>query len=310
MLGLGKLGRHLALRVPPVRRMAAERDRLRARSRRLETDLESARNDLRRERETRATTTQASQQGTVAELTSRLTETRQTNVALLRDSRDLVRAEDQLGSLRYLFIVSYGRSGSTLLQGILNTIPGYLIRGENRNALNHLFNYHRDLRRESERHLMTADTHRSPWWGIDQYADQAVVVRLRQLVVQTLLRPQEDTEVIGFKEIRWWHEDWQGYQDFLLELFPGARFVFNSRNHADVAKSKWWIDDPNPAKQLARFEQRLTDMAERLGPDRAFQVSYDDYAQDPETLRPLFSWLDAPYEQEKIQQAMGIRYSY
>jgi hypothetical protein len=45
------------------------------------------------------------------------------------------RARRDLG---YVFIVTYGRSGSTLLQGVLNSIPGYLVRGENRQALRHL----------------------------------------------------------------------------------------------------------------------------------------------------------------------------
>ena len=38
----------------------------------------------------------------------------------------------------FVFVVTYGRSGSTLLQNVLNTIPGYCIRGENANTLAHL----------------------------------------------------------------------------------------------------------------------------------------------------------------------------
>ncbi|UCV16550.1 hypothetical protein [Quatrionicoccus australiensis] len=30
-----------------------------------------------------------------------------------------------------ILVVTYGRSGSTLLQGVLNTLPNVLIRGEN-----------------------------------------------------------------------------------------------------------------------------------------------------------------------------------
>src|SRR5688572_1085508 len=41
---------------------------------------------------------------------------------------------DDTHQLGHLFIVTYGRSGSTLLQGVLNSIPGYLIRGENDGA--------------------------------------------------------------------------------------------------------------------------------------------------------------------------------
>lgn len=33
----------------------------------------------------------------------------------------------------HVFIVTYGRSGSTLTQSLLNTLPGYQIRGENGN---------------------------------------------------------------------------------------------------------------------------------------------------------------------------------
>lgn len=39
-----------------------------------------------------------------------------------------------------VLIITYGRSGSTLLQGILNSIPGYLIRGENENLMAHFYN--------------------------------------------------------------------------------------------------------------------------------------------------------------------------
>ncbi len=47
--------------------------------------------------------------------------------------------------------MTYGRSGSTLVQGILDSIPGYLIRGENRDALPHLFAYHQTLVKEAAR---------------------------------------------------------------------------------------------------------------------------------------------------------------
>lgn len=40
----------------------------------------------------------------------------------------------------FLFVITFGRSGSTLLQGILNSIPGYCIRGENNSTLFQLFN--------------------------------------------------------------------------------------------------------------------------------------------------------------------------
>ena len=38
---------------------------------------------------------------------------------------------DSISVPRFLFVVTYGRSGSTLVQGLLNAMPGVLVRGEN-----------------------------------------------------------------------------------------------------------------------------------------------------------------------------------
>ena len=47
----------------------------------------------------------------------------------LRRARRRLEEEAPRNDLSYVFICTYGRSGSTLLQGVLNSIPGYLIRG-------------------------------------------------------------------------------------------------------------------------------------------------------------------------------------
>ena len=39
----------------------------------------------------------------------------------------------------FVFIFTYGRSGSTLLMGLLNSLPHYCIRGENNNLLHRLY---------------------------------------------------------------------------------------------------------------------------------------------------------------------------
>ena len=37
-----------------------------------------------------------------------------------------------------VFVITYGRSGSTLLQNMFNALPGYVLRGENNNILSSL----------------------------------------------------------------------------------------------------------------------------------------------------------------------------
>lgn len=243
--------------------------------------------------------------------------------ALARAFLDRARVRRSVGEsgpedLRYVFIVTYGRSGSTLLQGVLNSLPGYLIRGENRNAVYHLFQFHQTCVRERARTNRqsgrdpdspdsTANpTH--PFFGIGGYPGGKAVADIRRLAVDTLLRPGPDTRVSGFKEIRWYQPDVLDYVAFLQRVFPGARFVVNTRNHADVARSGWWAEQDNAEEVLARIESGILDLAERLG-DQAYRVHFDDYVADPSRLEGLVHWLGEEYDAATIADVLEVQHS-
>lgn len=215
--------------------------------------------------------------------------------------------EDQLG---YLFIITYGRSGSTLLQGILCSIPGYLVRGENRDAVSKLFQYQRVLMTEKN----SADrgdrsTPTSSWYGLADYDPDLAIAAMRSLVVHSLLRPNPDTRVIGFKEIRWYKPDWKEYLTFLQELFPGARFIINTRDNEAVLTSKWWTQFKTARADLTRYEKQLEEMADFLG-DAVYRIHYDDWVADPDKLAGLYSWLGERFDREAVDAVMAIKHSY
>jgi hypothetical protein len=210
-------------------------------------------------------------------------------------------------SLDYLFVVTYGRSGSTLLAGILNSIPGYLIRGENKGYVHQLYLAHSGAearRKATGRRARNSD---NAWYGIDRYDSALALDRMRGLVLDTLLHPEPTTRVIGFKEIRYNLPDLGDYLQFLRDAFPGARFLFNSRDHTDVLKSKWWADKSPEA--LTLFQRRL-DEAEERHRDVSFHVHYDDYQEQPEALAPLFEFLGEEFDAPRIAEVMKHRHSY
>lgn len=232
--------------------------------------------------------------------------------------RDRVRRLEPRGDLGYLFVMTYGRSGSTLVQGILNSIPGYLIRGENRQALLHVHRFHRTAVTQRARNRraqrsrgeavggFTAD---KPWFGMDNFDVRASLRDARRLALDTILRPEPDTRVTGFKEIRWTADDVGEYVDWLRKVFPGARFVVNTRDLHAVARSKWWAETPGALDHLREREERLLQLAGALG-DAAFRVHYDDYVGDPRALEPLFDWLGEEFDEARIRAVMEVRHSY
>ena len=215
--------------------------------------------------------------------------------------------------LGYVFIVTYGRSGSTLLQGFLNSIPGYVIHGENGDALYSLFAYFNTLDKAHREHTDPAkkspDTPSHPWFGIHKFSGERAAGLLRSLVLESLLRPSPETRVTGFKEIRWVHSNWRPYVEFLLRLFPQARFVVNTRDHADVLASKWWKGRENGPAILDRAEAQFAQL-EAAYPERTYRVHYNDYVADPGTLEGLFEWLGEPFDKDRVNDVLTHKHSY
>jgi hypothetical protein len=211
----------------------------------------------------------------------------------------------------YLFVLTYGRSGSTLLQGILNTIPGYLIRGENHGVLHQYFRLHGKLAAKRNRvgPLVATNQERDAWFGIDGYDDETAAAAIRTLMLRTVIRPTPESRVVGYKEIRYQQKALGTYVAFMRSVFPDARFIVNTRDLARVAQSKWWARDPDALKKLTAIEGRLLAVAGDLQQD-AFRVHYDDYQDDPGALRGLFDWLGEEFDERRVASVMANPHSY
>ncbi|MFN8195918.1 MAG: sulfotransferase [Nocardioidaceae bacterium] len=243
-------------------------------------------------------------------------------IARLTAERDQARARiaefERDRQLGYVFVVTYGRSGSTLVQGILNSIPGYLIRGENRQILRHVWAYdatgvaERRVQRRKQRlrgaEEGTSDT-TSPLFGMDNYAHRAALRFARKLAVATILRPEPDTRVTGFKEILWGEPDTPEFVAWLREVFPEARFVVNTRDLSSVSRSAWWGDDPAALMELREREAMLLRLRDELG-DAAYHIVYDEFIADPTVLRGLFAWLGEPFDEEAVRGVLGVHHSF
>lgn len=211
--------------------------------------------------------------------------------------------------MQHLFVVSYGRSGSTLVARLLNEIDGYCIRGENGGVIRTLANSHRILNLTSELIGRAVRDESSPWFGFDRVDPTEWRSKLAQTFVDTILKPPRGTRVTGFKEIRYTPEDmddglFMATMDFLALAFENSRIIFNTRDWAEVARSAWWASDYEPAHVqaiVAACDQRFREARARLGPERSFMIDYGQYSGNPSGFLPLLDWLGEELAWERVQ---------
>ena len=214
----------------------------------------------------------------------------------------------------YVFIVTYGRSGSTLLQNLLNHIDGYCIRGENNNTLAHIARAwdavdHSQVMRGLRKDGRTTGCG-DPWYGGEHPVPKRYGQQLANVFVREILQPPPGTRVAGFKEIRF-HRDpgfFPRYMTFLRRFFPRARFVFNTREHAAVMRSGWWAEwDPERVQEILTRAEGLYDQYLARFPDTAIRLRYEDYTANPDALRPLFDFLGEPWDRALVEHVLDRR---
>jgi hypothetical protein len=218
--------------------------------------------------------------------------------------------------------VTYGRSGSTLLQGILNAMDGCLVRGENHNACYGLFRTYQSLLKtlKQARQADGARQPTSPWFGASEVDEQRFLEDARQLLLNQLV-PRADADryrCVGFKEIRYLPPDLSEfataelheYLDFLVRLLPDSALVFLTRAHDQVAESAWWMaKDAEAVKaNLTAFERALSQYG--AGREDVFALSYEDMTGRTPRLRALFEFMGAPFDAGTVERVLATPHSY
>ena len=215
----------------------------------------------------------------------------------------------------FVFVVTYPRSGSTVLAAILNTIRGYDIHGENGNALFHLWGSLNSLKEAEKRHGNWAHNRKHPWFGCHQYKLRAFEADCVRSFAHNVLTTNDDVHVRGFKEIRYTSDDmtdaeFDGYMTFLLEAFPDSRIVFNRRDPESVSRSRFWSN--RSPKDVVRLVENANARFTRFmaGSDRVFSVDYESYTSDPSSLSPLFDFLGQEFDVGRVKDVLQTRLTH
>jgi hypothetical protein len=214
-----------------------------------------------------------------------------------------------------LLIITYGRSGSTLLTGILNSIDRCLIRGENNNFIEGFYDAYTKI--ESARQMRTGDRTTQAWYGIQDIDTEFFLESTKNLTKKLLFGRElySDFDLYGFKEIRYFEMDidkLSGYLNFLKKVFPKSCFIFNRRDLDEVCKSSWFADRSinTVKKKLIAFESACDEFIAK-NPDSSIVVNYNRIIDlSSGEIKNLFDFIEQPYDREKIDSILKVQHSY
>lgn len=208
-----------------------------------------------------------------------------------------------------IFIVTYGRSGSTLLQNLLMSIPHCVIRGENHNLMETLWQTARRARLMHDQFASIGASKTSPWFGADLVQPDQFAAELVDLFVSHVLAPPPDARWFGFKEIRYdaFGDRLEEVLDFIASRFKYPVFVFNTRDAEQVARSSWWRDwNSEDVRRLVEQQDQRFARYCRMHPQNCFLAKYEDYTADPLALQGLFDLMGEPLPKAGLRQQLDI----
>jgi len=242
---------------------------------------------------------------------------------LIRKRRERHREALRDGAVRarkftYVFVVTYGRSGSTLTQGLLNTLPRTLVRGENNLYVLSMFRAERLAKTFKKQHSKHgAGSISSAFYGLREMRMAEFARTTGELVTSQLLGGADPREVdaIGFKEVLWHSvtaEETDAFFSFMDDAFPGARYVLNQRDHEQVVGSGFWqkFDQDEVMRAILRVEE-IQEFLRKTRADQTYDTRYErvtspDQAVADAELRGLAEFITGSCDEVLLEQLRDV----
>ena len=213
---------------------------------------------------------------------------------------------------KIVLICATGRSGSTTMQRIINSIPNSNICGENFGAINSLLEFYKriktttfdfvpgHLRPASYDDIISKDV--KPSW-YNSYNFQQTVSMIK-ILIASLFKNKEATTIWGFKEIRYDNGDIKYLKEF-KELFPQTKVIIQVRgNIAAQSQSSWLKKEKNAIQYLNKLNNEFYNFYNQ-NKEWCYFTTFEKMF-DMENIKKIFEFIDCSqyYDQSKIKQIL------
>jgi len=213
---------------------------------------------------------------------------------------------------KIVLICATGRSGSTTLQRIINTIPNSNICGENYGAINSLLDFYVKLHASSTDYIpghyipasyedIISKNVKPAWYN--SYQMPEMEEKIRNLII-AMFKKDSNTNVWGFKEIRYENNRYNLLKHF-KQLFPQTKVIIQIRENTEAqSQSCWHKHDPNAIHYLNKINQELWNFYCQ-NTDWCYFTTFEKMF-DKENLHNIFSFIDCRenYDEIKVDEVL------
>lgn len=211
---------------------------------------------------------------------------------------------------KIVLVCATGRSGSTSLQRIINTIPNSNICGENYGAVNSLLDFYMKLHNASRDQIpghynpasyedIISKNVKPSWYN--SYQMPEMEQKIRDLII-AMFKKDSNTSLWGFKEIRYDSQRIHFLKSF-KSLFPQTKVIIQVReNIAAQSKSSWYKDDRNASKKLQQTNVEFWNFY-LANKDWCYFTTFERMF-DKTNVQNIFSFIGEKYDENKVNEVL------
>jgi hypothetical protein len=190
----------------------------------------------------------------------------------------------------HFVVLSYPRTGSTVIQRLINIDKEAICVGEKPMAINHLYAFYKSI--EDSRFEIPLlfpstplDDDRNPVFNVDKTDLSLVRHMLGEVFQDAVLAPGKKTKV-GWKEnfISSYADGGMADEQvlFIRSLFPGIKFILNIRDPENTAQSAIWKIRDDAINEISQRRQWIIDRYNSgLFGTQSVLLDYDQWSTQP-----------------------------
>ena len=230
---------------------------------------------------------------------------------------------------KIILICATGRSGSTTIQRIINTIPNSNMCGENLGAINDLLKFYLNIKtatlhyipnnkNDSDYNSLIESGIKPSWYNSYNYDEIKNEVKL---LIAKMFKKSQETTLWGFKENRWgeWQDPYYNGKVPLVaafkELFPQTKVIINISEDVDKqSDSGRWSAKHGGKERAKNYLSKLnSQLLKFYGDNKNYCYLFTfEKILNLNSIKNMFNFIGCQdsYDEEKIKKVLCDRLKF